>query len=99
MCGMYGFKSKNNTGNFPLTAKQFEAAMEYCAKLAIKYDIPITPQTVMTHYEFGISHPSTSSAGKIDINFIPSYPWVEKNDTGKFIRSKIKWYKQKLQGE
>lgn len=99
LCGMYGFKSKTNQGDYPLTAKQFEAAMEYCAKLAIKYDIPISEKTVMTHYEFGVSHPDTTSAGKIDITFIPSYAWVEKNDAGRFIRSKIKWYKQKLQGE
>lgn len=99
LCGMYGFVSKYNQGKFPLTSKQFEAAMEYCAKLTIKYDIPITPTTVMTHYEFGQKHPNTTSFGKIDITFIPSYPWVEKNDVGKFIRSKIKWYKAKLQGE
>ena len=99
MCGMYGFKNKNCQGAYPITAKQFEAAMEYCAKLAIKYRIPIAPETVMTHYEFGKKHPETTSAGKIDITFIPSYPWLEKNDVGKFIRSKIKWYKEKLQGE
>ena len=70
MCGMYGFKNKNCQGAYPITAKQFEAAMEYCAKLAIKYRIPIAPETVMTHYEFGKKHPETTSAGKIDITFI-----------------------------
>lgn len=99
LCGMFGFKNPKTQGKYPLTAKQFESAMELCAKLSIKYKIPISPNTVMTHYEFGLKHPNTSSAGKIDINFIPSYSWVEKNDVGRFIRSKIKWYKEKLQGE
>ncbi len=97
MCAMAGFKNKNNTGNYPITAKQFEATMKMCATLAIKYKIEITPNTVMTHYEFGLKNPTTSSAGKIDIIYIPPYPWVAQNDVGSFIRSKIKWYK--LQGE
>ena len=99
LCGMCGFRNKNCQGDYPITSEQFEAAMEHCAKLAIKYEIPVSPLTVMTHYEFGIRHPDTSSRGKIDITFIPPYSWVEKDDAGKFIRSKIKWYKEKLQGE
>ena len=80
-----------------MTKKQFEAGMKLCAQLAIKYDIEITPQTVMTHYEFGKKNPNTTSAGKIDITYIPPYPWVDKNDAGSFIRSKIKWYKNQIQ--
>lgn len=99
LCAMCGYKSPKSCGNYPITKKQFEAAMEFCAKLSIKYDIPVNPNTIMTHYEFGLKHPSTSSAGKIDISYIPPYPWVDKADSGKFIRSKIKWYRQKLQGE
>ena len=99
LCAMAGFKNSKNCGDYPITKKQFEVAMELCAKLSIKYDIPVNPNTIMTHYEFGLKHPSTSSAGKIDIIYIPPYPWVDKSETGKFIRSKIKWYKEKLQGE
>lgn len=99
VCAMAGFKSSKDCGKYPITKKQFEATMELCAKLSIKYDIPVNPNTIMTHYEFGQKHPATSSAGKIDIIFIPPYPWVEKSEAGKFIRSKIKWYRQKLQGE
>ncbi len=99
MCAMAGFKSRKSLGNYPITKKQFEACMELCAKLSIKYDIPVNPNTIMTHYEFGLKHPSTSSAGKIDIIFIPPYPWVDRLDAGKFIRAKIKWYKEKIQGE
>ena len=73
--------------------------MKLCAELSLKYNIPVSAETIMTHYEFGIKHPSTISAGKIDIIYIPPYPWVEKNDAGSFIRSKIKWYRLKIRGE
>lgn len=92
MCGMAGFRNKNNQGNFPITKVQFEATMKYCAELAKKYNIAITDETAMTHYEFGQAHPRTTSHGKIDIIFIPPYPWISKDDVGSFIRSKIRWY-------
>lgn len=95
MCAMYGFKSRYESGRYPITPIQFEAAMKLCALLANKYKIPVTSANVMTHYEFGIKNPNTSSAGKIDITYIPPYSWVDKNDCGSFIRSKIKWYMTK----
>lgn len=99
MCAMAGFKNRRECGSYPITGKQFEAAMKLCAELSVKYNIPVNPNTIMTHYEFGQKHPSTLSAGKIDIIFIPPYPWVDKSDVGKFIRAKIKWYREKLKGE
>ncbi len=99
MCAMAGFKNKNSCGNYPITKKQFEAAMKLCAELAIKYKIDISPNTVMTHYEFGIKNPKTTSAGKIDITFIPPYPWVSSHEAGSFIRTKIKWYLKQIKGE
>ena len=96
-CGMFGFKNKNETGKYPITPKQFEAGMKLCAELCIKYKLEITPQTVMTHYEFGKINPHTTSAGKIDITYIPPYPWVDKNDAGSFIRTKSKWYRNQIQ--
>ena len=50
----------------------------------------------MTHCEFGICNPDTSSAGKIDITYLPPYSWVAKRDIGNFIRTKIRWYKEKI---
>lgn len=100
ICAMAGFKNQNSIGDFPILKKQFESTMEFCAKLASQYKIEITQDTIMTHYEFGIKNPKTTSAGKIDIIFIPPYSWVAKNEVGSFIRSKIKWYKLKnLKGE
>lgn len=96
ICGMRGFKNKNNLGDSPILQKQFEATMMLCAKLAEKYKIQPYANKIMTHYEFGIKNPNTSSAGKIDITYIPPYSWVEKNEVGSFIRSKIRWYLAKL---
>ena len=93
LCGMCGFSSADSIGNYPLTKQQCEAAFKLCAELCVKYGIKITPQTVMTHYEFGLNHPQTTSAGKIDIVYLPPYPEIEKSKIGDFIRSKIMWYK------
>ena len=92
MCAMAGFRSKNDLGNFPITKIQFESTMKLCTKLAKQYDIKITPENVLTHYEFGQKHPSTTSYGKIDIVYLPPYSWISKDDVGSFIRSKIRWY-------
>ena len=92
MCGMADFKNKNQQGKFPITKIQFESAMKLCAQLTKQYNIKITPETLMTHYEFGQAHPNTTSYGKIDIVFIPPYPWISRDDVGSFIRSKIRWY-------
>ena len=96
ICSMAGFKNSKNLGEYPILAKQFESTMKFCAKLCQKYKIVISPQTVLTHYEFGLKNPQTTSKGKIDIIYIPSYPWVKNEEVGSFIRSKIKWYLQKL---
>lgn len=93
-CGMVGFKNVNNPGKYPLTAKQVEAGFKLCAELCKKYNIPIN--NVMTHYEFGKLHPKTTSAGKIDIIHLPSYPDVSATEMGTFIRKKIHWYYTKI---
>lgn len=92
-CGMYNFHNSNNVGNYPLTRVQLEAGFKLGAELCKKYNIPITPQTVFTHYEFGKAHPKTTSAGKIDITYLPPFPNVKANDVGDFIRGKVKYYK------
>ena len=95
LCGMAGFTGKPDSTKYPLTRKQCEAMFEFIAKLCKDYGIPVTPQTVYTHYEFGLAHPKTSSAGKIDIIYLHPFPDVDKNKIGNFIRSKIRWYSEK----
>lgn len=92
MCAMSGYKSPSNCGSFLITPIQFESCMEFCARLCQKYNLEVNENTVMTHYEFGKNNPKTTSAGKIDITYLPSYSWVGKNDIGSFIRTKVRWY-------
>ena len=96
MCGMYGFVLNSFCGYYPIERRQFEACMKFMAELCKKYEIKVSPQTVLTHYEFGKAHPKTSSAGKVDIVYIPPYPWVARDDVGAFIRTKVRWYFEKL---
>ncbi len=96
LCGMQGYKDRRVVGKYPITLSEFESVMKLAAYIACKYKLVVDRSTVMTHYEFGIKHPATSSYGKPDINFIPPYPWVSKNEAGDFIRSKIRWYKAKM---
>lgn len=96
LCGMCGFSAPNNVGNYSLTKVQCESAFKFIAELALKHNIPISELTVMTHYEFGVRFPKTSSFGKIDIVYLPPYPSVLKSQVGDFIRNKVRWYKSKL---
>lgn len=96
LCGMYGFKTPKEIGKYPLTKAQCEATFKKCAELCKRYNIPVTPQTVMTHYEFGKANPKTSSAGKIDIIYLPPYPEQTTDKVGNFIRNKVRWYLQNI---
>ena len=72
--------SKGNTGNigiavcgmldsrYPINRKQIEACCKKVAELSKKYGISISSKNILTHAEFGNTHPSTTSYGKIDIN-------------------------------
>lgn len=92
LCGMADF-GKNTTLKYPLTKIQCERMFRFVADLSEKYKIPITSNTIMTHYEFGLKNPNSSSAGKIDIIYLPPYPNVLKDKIGEFIRSKVRWYR------
>ena len=96
LCGMFGYVNRTDCGKYPLTKVQCERAFKLIAELSKKYKISINPQNVMTHYEFGIKHPNTSSAGKIDIIYLPPYPEIEKDKIGDFIRAKVRYYYLKI---
>lgn len=97
LCGMYTPKN-TDFRNSPdlLTKVQVERCFKLIAELSKMYKIPITPDTVMTHYEFGQKHPNTTSAGKIDIVYLPPYPELKASEIGDFIRNKAKWYLSKM---
>ena len=97
VCGMYVPQGVNiKCTKYPLTKVQCERMFKLCADLCKKYNIPITPDTVMTHYEFGVKHPNTTSHHKPDITYLSPWQKVEPARIGDFIRNKIRWYKNKI---
>lgn len=97
MCGMLNYSPNKGVSStkYPLTKVQCERFFKLVAEVAKEYNIPITPQTVMTHYEFGQKNPNTSSYGKIDICCLPHY-LVDTQKVGNFIRDKARWYLDKI---
>lgn len=97
MCGMLNYTPSKGISStkYPLTKVQCERCFKLVAEVAKKYNLPINPQTVMTHYEFGKKNPNTSSFGKIDITILPDYT-VSSDKVGDFVRSKARWYLQRL---
>jgi N-acetyl-anhydromuramyl-L-alanine amidase AmpD len=97
LCGMCGYKSPKDTGAYPLTAVQCEKMFKLVSELSKKYNIPITSASIMTHYEFGQKNPKTTSAGKIDIVYLPPFPGIPRDKIGDFIRAKVRWYSVMMQ--
>lgn len=93
MNGMLGYKNRFEVGDYPLTKPQVEACCKQVAKLMIKYNISL--ENVMTHAEFGLANPNTTSKGKIDICWLP-YGLYGIKHCGDFLRNKINWYYQKI---
>ena len=110
VCGMRNFKGRDYKScvpqsgliapicgtDCPIKQVQMERCFRLCAELCKKYNIQITPNTVFTHYEFGLDNPNTESRGKIDINFLPYKKELKPNEIGDYIRGKIKWYRGKM---
>jgi len=104
-CGMLGFNSQTKKTPYPIQKQDFENGCKHIAELAKKYNIQITSDLILTHYEVGQSvkqnkikrTPLTSAnLGKIDIIYLPFYPNVSAEKMGNFIRDKIQWYYDKL---
>ena len=93
VCGMYNYSPAKGLSStpYPLKKVQCERMFKLVAELCQKYNLPITPDTVMTHYEFGKKHTETTSAGKIDITILPAYT-ISSDNIGNFIRQKAQWY-------
>jgi hypothetical protein len=94
--GMAGYQGPGSVGKYPLTEPQCEAGWKLVAKLCHEYGIPVNPDTVFTHYEFGRKNPASDSAGKIDITFLPHAPSMKPDEVGDYIRCKVQWYLAKL---
>ena len=96
LCGMTGQKP-NKTWKNPLLRSQCETAFQLVAQLCAIYGIPVTPDTVYSHYEFGLCNPSTPSAGKIDISVLPFLPSLLPNQVGGYIRGRVSAYLAQIQ--
>lgn len=94
--GMLGFKGKHEIGKYPFNEAQYGKMCRLVAEVAYKYNIPITKDRVMTHFEFGKSHPNTSSAGKPDISFLPFNPHIKAENIGNDIRELARYWFIKL---
>lgn len=93
LCGMLGYNDTTKEcvdNNNMLSRKQFEAMFNYTSMLCKKYNIPVS--NVITHAEFGLSNPKSSSKGKIDINYIPYADLEGVSECGEYIRNKVQWY-------
>ena len=67
-------------GQYPMQNIQFEVCMKKVVKHCKQYHIAITPDTVLTHYEFWVKHPETSSTGRQNIGFLPPYLEIKYSD-------------------
>lgn len=82
--------------NTPPTRRQVEAMCKLAAEVCKTYGL--SPTKVITHAEFGITHPKTSSYGKIDIN---SLPYANKEgilECANYLRNKVLWYWEEQNG-
>ena len=93
ICGMY------DKYKYPITRKQVEACCYKVAELSIKYGIPVTTNNIFTHAEFGISHPSTTSNGKVDIINLPCLNLYGAKMVGDELRNKIHYYRVKIKSQ
>lgn len=90
MCGMLGFISPKNIGNYPIKKQQAENCFYFCSKLCKKYSLSLNNNYITTHYHFNQKH--NIKTGKIDISFLPPYPDIKNFEMESFIIDKIKWY-------
>lgn len=90
LCGMW---SKDG---YPIRRIQLEAMCKLVAQLCKQYGIAVGSDTVMTHSEFGEKNPSTTSKGKIDIDYLPCICLYDRRSIGNWIRNKVNWYKGRV---
>lgn len=98
IAGMRGAKQKPfSAGNYPIKAVQVNAMVEKVADLCIKYGIPVTPKTVLTHAEVQ-PHLGIKQRGKWDINWLPEMrDYKSSYDVGDALRYWIQEAVQKKQ--
>ena len=97
LCGNIGFTLTAKQSLYPLTKEQFEAMWKLSAELCLEYNLK--PTDCITHAYFGLTHPETSSAGKIDIIHIPYNNLYGIEKVNKLCQEKINWYYLKAKNQ
>lgn len=88
---MFGAKSAKNFGPYPITRAQFEGMCEFIAELCIKYDIAVSPKTVLTHAEVE-PNLGIKQRGKWDIAVLPHVNLVGAKACGDYMRKRVRFY-------
>ena len=87
--------TREHPGRYPLTELLWERLAQAAAECCARYDLPITPQTVLQHGEverqLGIPQ-----HGKWDITCLPWEPHLEPDEVCDQFRRKVAWYRQRV---
>lgn len=100
LCAMLGAKEVPfSPGSAPITEKQITALSKLVAEMCIVYQIPVTPQTVLTHAEvegtLGVKQEQ-----KWDIRYLPGYTkLLSATDAGIILRRGIQAEYDRLTGK
>lgn len=92
---MHGAKERPfNAGKYPITAAQVEAMTQLVSDLSELYDIPITPETILTHAEVEPTL-GVKQRGKWDVTWLPGMDQAgNARAVGDLLRQKVRDYRQ-----
>jgi len=93
---MFGAKSVTDYGQFPITEKQFNAMCYRAAEWCIKYKIPVTNKTVLSHAEVQ-KNLGIKQRGKWDIAVLPFANLKTAEECGWLIRKTVQKYIDQIQ--
>lgn len=92
LIGMKGASSDgSDVGNQPITEKQLDQACKLIARIIEKYNLPLNEETITTHYEFGVKR-NDKNKEKADIRYLPWDKSIKADETGAYIRTKVRQY-------
>lgn len=78
-----------SAGKYPITQSQVNALVSLVASLCVKYGIPVTSSTVLTHAEVE-SNLGIKQKNKWDITYLPELGKTSAKVVGDYLRQKIK---------
>ena len=93
---MHGAKERPfSAGEYPITKDQVEAMTQLVFDLSDRYDIPITPETILTHAEVEPTL-GVKQRGKWDVTWLPDMDQAgNARAAGDFLRQKVRDLREK----